>query len=183
MEVIKHTYTIQWVGPMSKEGYMKYTHNEQNIDTSYFNFYYFEARKDRRFKFMHNYFGIHKKNDGIEKRLNKNHEHFGKFIDAKELKIWIGSFADEKHQTPKNIDIVETVFIRAYKDMLSDNTKKKKSLPNDSVCIINMWFDVNEQLKTYGKTRPYCMDDVLMYYKEKQIFMRGNLSKLKVSDE
>lgn len=180
MEEIKHTYTIQWVGPMDLKDYQDYVKNEQRIDTSYFNFYYFEAREDRRFKYMHTYLGIHKKNDGIQKRLNKNHEHFGKFIDAKELKIWIGSFANERHQTAKNIDIVETVFIRAYKDMLSDNTKKKKSLPGESVCIINMWFGANEKLKTYNRLRPTCIDDVLMYYSEEQIFMHGNLNKMKL---
>ena len=97
MEDIKHTYTIQWVGPLTYDEYKEYVKGTDTIAPSYFNFYYFEARKDARCRWRR-YVGIHKQNDGIEKRLNTRHEHFSEFLDCKDLRIWIGSFADTKNQ-------------------------------------------------------------------------------------
>ena len=169
MEEIKHTYTIQWVGPLSYKDYKDYLKSEETISPGLFSIYYFEARIDGRYR-KRRYLGIHKKNDGIDKRLNKSHEHFGQFVDAKELHIWIGSFSHYNNQKEDNIDIVETLFIQAYKDLLTENEKKKKSLPSESVCIINMWFD---------KKDPEIFSDVLVYYHEDNIFMKGKLSKMR----
>jgi hypothetical protein len=179
MEDIKHTYTIQWVGPfMSYDDYKNYLKSEETISPDLFSIYYFEAKIDGRYK-KRRYLGIHKKNDGIDKRLNKSHEHFSQFVDAKELCIWIGSFSYYDYQKEGNIDIVETLFIQAYKDLLTENEKKKKSLPSESVCIINMWFDKNDHLKKYAKKTPEIFSDVLVYYHEENIFMKGNLSKMR----
>ena len=65
MEVIEHTYTIQWVGPMDFDDYQEYINREDNLNSGLFNFYYYEATKYGK---PHRYIGIHKKNDGIEKR-------------------------------------------------------------------------------------------------------------------
>ena len=98
VESIKHTYTVQWVGPFcSYKAYRAYLSDTQTIRSDYFNIYYFEARQDRRYKW-NRYVGIHKANDGIEKRLNTSHGHLKKFIDCRELHTWIGSIADEKQQ-------------------------------------------------------------------------------------
>ena len=86
MEDIKHTYMIQWVGPLTYDEYKEYVKGTDTIAPSYFNFYYFEARKDARCRW-HRYVGIHKQNDGIEKRLNTKHEHFSEFLDCKDLGI------------------------------------------------------------------------------------------------
>lgn len=68
METIKHTYTIQWVGPfLSYEAYRQYL-KDSEIGSDYFNIYYFQARQDARYKW-HRYVGIHTLNDGIEKRV------------------------------------------------------------------------------------------------------------------
>lgn len=179
MQDIKHTYTIQWVGPFSSyQEYKSYIQDEETTDPSLFNVYYFEAKIDGRYN-KQRYLGIHKKNDGINKRLNRSHEHFKNFIDAKELSIWIGSFSNEDNQQEENVDVVETLFIQAYKDFLTENDKKTKSLPTESVCIINMWFDKNDNLKRYAKPAPDIFSDVLVYYQEDNIFLKGNLSKLK----
>ena len=97
MEEIKHTYTIQWVGPLSYEDYKDYLKSEETISPGLFSIYYFEARIDGRYR-KRRYLGIHKKNDGIDKRLNKSHEHLGQFVAAKELSIWIGSFSHYNNQ-------------------------------------------------------------------------------------
>lgn len=97
MEDTKHTYTIQWVGPLTYDEYKEYVKGTDTIASGYFNFYYFEARKDARCRWRR-YVGIHKQNDGIEKRLNPKHEHFSEFLDCKDLRIWIVSFADTKNQ-------------------------------------------------------------------------------------
>lgn len=140
MDYIVHTYTIQWVGPMNYEEYKEYIRNPETLNPNLFNLYYFEARQDKRCKW-HTYIGIHKQNDGINKRVNPAHEHLGHFIkNGDEIRIWIGSFAKENNQKPENIDIVETLFIKAYNDKFTENTKKKISLPKESVCVINTYY-------------------------------------------
>ena len=181
MELIEHTYTIQWVGPFSFEEYKEYIHSENTLNPELFNLYYFEAKQDNRYKAWKTYIGIHKQNDGIDKRVNTTHEHLGPFVKsgAKDIKIWIGSFALEKDQQPENIDIVETLFIKAYSDKLTENIKKKKCLPNGSVCIINSYYNKNEVLSKTRKDKPIVFDDVIIYFAESNIFMHGNLSKMK----
>lgn len=176
MESIRHTYTVQWVGPFcSYRDYRAYISDAHTIRSDYFNIYYFEARQDRRYKW-NRYVGIHKANDGIEKRLNASHGHLKKFLDCRELHIWIGSIADEKLQKPANIDVIETLLIRAYTDeFLTENTMKTKSAPPCSVCLINMWFDQNEEMRNYRIARPF--DDVIIYYHKDNIFKHGNLSR------
>lgn len=180
MDLIEHTYTIQWVGPMDYEEYREYLHNKETLDPSYFNLYYFEARKDARYKWS-TYIGIHKTNDGINKRVNTSHEHLGPFIkeEAKDIRIWIGSFANTKDQKPENVDIVETLFIKAYNDRLTENTMKKSSLPPSSICVINSYYNAIDESITRKADKPMVFDDVLIYLEESDSFMHGNLSKMK----
>ena len=180
MDLIEHTYTIQWVGPMDYEEYREYLRNQETLDSAYFNLYYFEARKDARYKWA-TYIGIHKNNDGIDRRVNPSHEHLGPFIkeDAKDIKIWIGSFANEKDQKPENVDIVETLFIKAYNDRLTENTKKKGSIPSSSVCVINSYYNTNDEPRSRKSEKQMRFDSVLIYLEESDSFMHGNLSKMK----
>lgn len=176
VESIKHTYTVQWVGPFSSySDYRAYLNDSHTLGSDCFNIYYFEAQQDARYKW-HRYVGIHKANDGIEKRLNTSHHHLKKFLSCKKLHIWIGSIADEKQQKPANIDVIETLLIRAYTDeFLTENSMKTRSNPPCSVCLINMWFDQNETMKTYRIARPF--DDVIIYYHQGNIFKHGNLAR------
>lgn len=180
MEDIKHTYTIQWVGPLSYDEYKEYVRRSDTLQSGYFNFYYFEARQDARYNW-HRYVGIHKENDGINRRLNTSHSHLKEFLDCKDLRIWIGSFADAKNQKEDKIELVETLLIQAYRDELTENDRKKVYLPKESVCLINLWFDQDERLKVYNIDRP-CFDDVVLYYSEEQMFKRGNLSRVISND-
>jgi hypothetical protein len=102
----------------------------------------------------------------------------GPFIKegAKDVRIWIGSFANPKDQKTKNIDIVETLFIKTYSFSLNINTKKKSMLPKESVCVINMYYNTNDE-PIYTKTgKPRDFDDVIIYMEEIQSFKHGNLS-------
>ena len=177
MEDIEHTYTIQWVGPLTYKEIREDIKKDDTIMSGYYNFYYFEAQQDKRYKW-YRYMGIRKKNDGIEKRLNTQHEHFKEFKDGNEVRIWIGSLANPKHQKYKNIDLIETLFIRAYSAMLTENKGKKQKEIDSSICVINMWFNKNEEMQTYRVERP-CFDDVILYYYEKDLFKRGNLSRVR----
>lgn len=184
MNLIEHTYTIQWVGPMDYEEYRAYIKNSETLGSNLFNLYYFEVRQDARYKW-NTYIGIHKQNDGIDKRLNCSHEHLGPFIKkgAKCIKIWIGSFADENDQKEENIDIVETLLIKAYHDELTLNTKKKGLLPKSSVCVINSYYNNSENpIKTKAE-KPFVFDDVLVYMEDTNSFMHGNLSKMSKTAE
>ena len=137
VESIKHTYTVQWVGPFSSySDYRAYLNDSHTLGSDCFNIYYFEAQQDARYKW-HRYVGIHKANDGIEKRLNTSHHHLKKFLSCKKLHIWIGSIADEKQQKPANIDVIETLLIRAYTDeFLTENSMKTRSIESTSKCKI-----------------------------------------------
>ena len=180
MDYIEHTYTIQWVGPMNYEEYKEYINNPDTLDPNLFNLYYFEARQDKRYKW-HTYIGIHKQNDGINKRVNPAHEHLGHFIrNNAEIRIWIGNFAKEINQKPKNIDIVETLFIKAYNDKFTENKKKKVFLPKESVCVINTYYSKHkEEIIKRKSDKPFIFDDVLIYLEETNCFMHGNLNELR----
>lgn len=180
MDIIEHTYTIQWVGPMNYDEYKKYNRSKDTLSPDMFNLYYFEVRQDKRYKWQ-TYIGIHKENDGINKRLDTQHEHLGPFIksEAKDIRIWIGSFANGKDQRRDNIDIVETLFIKAYHDKFTINDRKKQKLPDCSVCVINTYYNTKEDPIKIKSDKPLVFDDVLIYLDESNSFMHGNLTKMK----
>lgn len=129
MEQINKSFTIQWLGPFKGlEGLNSYYHGDDALDRALFNFYYFEASKTS-LSIPKCYFGIHYKNDGITKRLNSSHSHYKEIKDFKYVNVWVGSFGREKDQIHENVDLVETLFIRAYSDFMTENDKKKKLLP------------------------------------------------------
>ena len=178
MDTINRTFTIQWVGPFhSYQKLKEYKKDDSTLSLDCFNFYYFEAkyRENANWK---RYIGIHKQNDGVDKRLNSSHEHFGKYINYKHLNIWIGAFGNEADQTPDNAEIVETLYIRSLKDKLAENTRKKKYWPKESICVINLWYDVYDQVRRNRRNTIPFMDDVLVYDKEGYRLLVGKLSTI-----
>lgn len=180
MELVSKTYTIQWVGPMDYNKFKEYCKDEETLSPSCYNIYYFEARQDARHKW-HKYVGIHKYNDGINKRLGQGHEHLGPYIknDAKDIKIWIGSMARKVDQKPSIIDMIETLFIRAYREALDENVKKKKSVLQESICVVNLFYDEIEKANNCSKLHPMVLDDVILYRRETDSFMHGKLCNMK----
>lgn len=182
MEFVNHTFLIQWTGPLSYTDFLRYVRNPDTACPEWFNFYCFESRQDARCKW-HRYFGVHFGNDGINKRVNAGHNKIKKYKDQRDFKIWIGSLSDLKAQTEDNVDLIETLFIRAYRDILDENKRKKKRLPKESVSVINQWFDKEDTLKKYRREKPDFIDDVLLYYDEEGVFFKGaTLRKMKDSD-
>ena len=51
-------------------------------------------------------------------------------------------------------------------------------MPKDSVCIINSYYDINENMAKKKSHKPETFDDVLVYYGEVNKFMHGNLTKM-----
>ena len=45
-----------------------------------------------------------------------------------------------------------------------------------------MWFNHNDQLQVYAKSKSDIFNDVLIYYDEMHLFLKGDLSKLKISE-
>ncbi|MDE6680283.1 MAG: hypothetical protein K2J92_02910, partial [Muribaculaceae bacterium] len=157
MEDIKKQYTIQWVGPFHSLEEARYhrkgAKNGLFATPDCFNFYYFRGnKKGRGYKLskFYSYFGIHKAADGYHKRLNKNHEHYSAFHENSNMDIWIGALGDLDQYHPDIIEEIETIFIAMYgsNEFLTENDRKKKknvgSL-NDTVCIINLWYDTEEK--------------------------------------
>ena len=91
MEDITKTFTIQWVGPFKDMWQMRhYLKDESTCDKSLFNFYYFSGNKKGKGYSTHrvySYFGIHKKTDGIEQRLNNWHSHYRDFHENENMRI------------------------------------------------------------------------------------------------
>ena len=183
MDIINHTFTIQWVGPLTYEQYRSYVKSPDTISPDWFNFYYFQSRKDARYHW-HRYFGVHFEADGIDKRVNSDHEKIKNYKDDRDFSIWIGSLSNRKVQTPQNVDTIETLFIRAYSDSLDLNKDKKKSLPGESLGVINMWFDDKDNLKIYKREKPQGIHDVIMYYGEEggNYLYKGNLTRSKITE-
>lgn len=174
MQDIKKTFTIQWVGPFKDIEHMKrYLRDSSTCDKSLFNFYYFSGNKTgsgHSTSKIYSYFGIHKKADGIEKRLNDCHSHYNDFAKNKNLKIWIGAFGNERDQKAKNIEDAETLFISTYgNDVFTENTKKTKATIKESICIINLFYKRNEEPRARKPAEISFMDDVLIHETEYNI--------------
>lgn len=132
MEDINKTFTIQWVGPFKNiEEIKEYENDENTADTSLFNFYFFSGHKYRQRKNrIFRYFGIHKKNDSITKRLNDRHQRLLDFDDDKDLNLWIGAFSCSKNQTERNIEDVETLIVSTYStEWFTENIRKTQYAP------------------------------------------------------
>ena len=177
MYSINNTYTVQWVGPFhSMDEIDIYKNNEKTIDMGYYNFYCFEAKKRVNTKWKR-YIGVHHKEDGIDKRLNNQHEHYSEIKDYKYKNIWIGTFGNKKDQKYSKIEDVETLYIRAYKDELAINDKKKKARIITSICVVNLWYNTHDVIKRNRRDTISFMDDVVFYEAESDSFFKGYLSK------
>ena len=180
MDTINRTFTIQWVGPFHSEKELKdYKKDDETNGLDCFNFYYFEAkyRDNANWK---RYLGIHKQNDGVDKRLNGSHEHFGKYVNYKYLNIWIGAFGNESDQNPTNSEIVETLFIRTLRENLVENKRKKKNWPKESICVVNLWYDTHENVRLNRRNTIPFMDDVIVFDQEGSRLLHGKLSSIPV---
>lgn len=182
MQDITKTFTIQWVGPFKNMGQVKsYLKDSSTCDSSLFNFYYFSGNKKGKGHSIlktYSYFGIHKKADGIEKRLNNYHSHYKDFHENNNMKIWIGAFGNEKDQKEENIEDAETLFISTYKNSLTENQKKTKAIIKESICIINLFYKTNEKPWIKKPSDILFMDDVLIHETEEKI-KRTLVAKLK----
>jgi hypothetical protein len=187
MEEINHTYTIQWVGPFSDyEDFKSYCKrgqrkgdNQEVAHSSLFSFYYFEGNKKWQRDRIFRYFGKHTNPDGIQRRLNKQHEHFKKYHENENMQIWIGTLSTPDVQKPEIIDYIETVFINRYKIDLNDNTMKK-ALPltdalDKSIVIVNLWYDTDERPYRGRSIVPF--EDVIVYESDIQRLLSGTLHK------
>ena len=121
--------------------------------------------------------------------MNKSHEHFRNFHENQNLKIWIGSFANNKHQKDSIIDFVETIFISRYKIRLNDNERKKakpfEEAIRESFVIVNLWYKTTEESYSGRSLVPF--EDVITYQyevdKNKSLLMSGTLHKKKLNQD
>ncbi len=179
MEDIKKVFTIQWVGPFNTfSSLFQYLKNPNTCESSLFNFYYCSGSKKGKGhpidKTDYRYFGLHSSDSPIYARVNPQHEHLRDFREP--FSLWIGSISDPSKQTRQNIDDIETVFISTYKDFLTENDRKKKSIPKESICIINLWYREDETRWLNKKRELKVFDDILVYESENQSYSTGNLS-------
>lgn len=150
MNDIKRSYTIQWVGPFKSDNeiatYVRRGDNNEVCHSSCFTFYYLTGVNKIGRPKLHRYFGIHHKLDGIRNRLNLRHSILSTLKEDSSLEIWIGCFGDLRWHSSAKVEEVETFFIRYYRDLLTDNDKKKKTQLSKipSMSIINLWYDTNE---------------------------------------
>ncbi len=169
MNDIKRSYVIQWVGPFSSDAdvadFVKRGNSGEVRRSSCFNFYYLTGTNKIGRPKIHRYFGIHHKLDGIRNRLNLRHSVLGRLKEDRSLEIWLGAFGDLRFHSCNKVEEVETLFIRYYRDLLTDNEKKKKTplskLP--SISIINLWYD-RDEVPWMRKPKSACyIDDVMVW--------------------
>ena len=169
MNDIKRSYLIQWVGPFKSDNdvakYVKRGDNNEVCHSSCFTFYYLTGINKIGRPKIHRYFGVHHKLDGIRNRLNLRHSILSTLKEDSSLEIWIGCFGDLRWHSNTKVEEVETFFIRYYRDLLTDNDKKKKTrlvkLP--SISVVNLWYDKNEN-PWIRKPRSACfIQDVMVW--------------------
>lgn len=170
MEDINRTISIQWVGPFKSLEELKEHKSKANNGFSLashecFNFYYFWGNKKKCPKRKHYaYFGIHKNQDGIDKRVNASHEHLKDF-NSDGLEIWIGALGNMNCHTNNLVEDVETLFISLYGKYLTENKKKKSKTIKDqreTICVINLWYDIEERPSKYKPESVSFIDDVIV---------------------
>lgn len=179
MEDIKKVFTIQWVGPFANfDSLSQYLKDPKTCDCQLFSFYYCSGSKKEKGhpidKTDYRYFGLHRSETSIGTRVTPWHEHLKDFREP--FSLWIGSFSDSVQQTSQNIEDVETAFISTYKNELTENIQKKKSYLKESICIINLWYKLNETRWLNKKREVKVFDDVIVYEAENQTYSKGNLS-------
>lgn len=157
MEDIRKQYTIQWVGSFHSieeaKAHRRGAKNGLFATPDCFTFYYFRGNKKgkgHRVSKFYSYFGIHKSLDGYHKRLNTSHEHFKKFRVNENLDIWIGALGDLSQFSANVVEEIETIFVSMYKggESLTENDRKSKiniEKLDESVCIVNLWYDTEEK--------------------------------------
>lgn len=78
--------------------------------------------------------------------MNLRHSILSTLKEDSSLEIWIGCFGDLRWHPNTKVEEVETFFIGYYRDLLTDNDKKKKTclvkLP--SISVVNLWYDKKE---------------------------------------
>ena len=185
MQDITKTFTIQWVGPFRNLQKMnEYLKDASTCDKSLFNFTISPAtKKVRAFNPKSStVISEYIKSHGIEKRLNNYHEHYQKFHENENMRIWIGSFANAKDQTESNIEDAETLFISTYgQNVFTENHKKVNANIEESICIINLFYKKNEQPWFRKPAEIRFMDDVLIHETEEKT-KRTLVAKLKSVD-
>lgn len=150
MEDIKRSHVIQWVGPFKSDkeimDFVRRGDNGEACHSACFTFYFLSGVNRIGRPQIHRYFGIHRKLNGIHRRLNYRHSVLSSLKKDSSLKIWIGRFGDRRWHSGKKVEEVESFFIRYYRELLTDNEKKKKS-PLDklpSMSVVNLWYDKKE---------------------------------------
>ena len=99
-------------------------------------------------------------------------QYFSMFIDPylNKLKEELDSY---------NIEDVETLFLSSYrKGWFTENEKKVKASPKESICIINLWYKRNEERWQRKKKEISFIDDVLIYDRESGRILTGNLRRM-----
>ena len=55
---------------------------------------------------------------------------------------------------------------------------KKKALPYESICVINLWYNVDEKVRHNRRNTISFMDDAIVYDEENGRILHGRLSEI-----
>lgn len=174
MTDLNKMFVIQWYGPFETLEQLKNWENTNNTSYS-FNLYILTGIEKSQRRYSH-YCGITEQ-EYIFKRLSKNHDKFPLIVRSRN--IWVGRIADSKLAMRKNIELIETLIISYWQPKLNDS--KKKFYPNESVGIINKWY--NKQQKSLQNRRfpAQNLTDVVIYdLDNKEIWIAEQLKRMKV---
>jgi hypothetical protein len=101
--------------------------------------------------------------------MNYSHEHYREFNENENMDIWIGALGDLDQYSPAVVEEIETIFIAMYGNFLTENERKqKKSVESfkDTVCIINLWYDIEEKPLVSKRDSIKPFHDVIVYERD-----------------
>lgn len=87
------------------------------------------------------------------------------------MDIWIGALGDLGQYNQGVVEEIETIFIAMYGNFLTENKRKQKksveSLKN-TVCIINLWYDIEEKPLVSKRDSIKLFHDVIVCEQDKK---------------
>lgn len=189
-----NVFIISWYGPFSSQKELQEWEYKQKY--CYF-LYIFQGkrRKNGRFKYYCGMTYHRTKSDAcVSHRINDSDHHIHEFENRhpETITIWVGTFANVSRPKKSDVRLCEKMLTSELThfelDEKEQENKTNKKPPQETVYIINEWFDINKIIDDDGnyddyKSRskdaiPNIVPDVMCYYAGSGDWYRARKLKL-----
>ncbi len=175
----KNIFLIQWYGPFESVDALK---NWEINRKERFVLYLFQGKKNRKNKTYKYYCGeTYDRKESVAcvyVRMNDKDHHIHEFENG-EIKIWVGTIANKRKPTQKEVFLCEKMITSELSQIELDDKKivngTNKKPPKQNVYVINEWYGKNnfEYRPMDSNTIPRIVPDVMTYYAPEQIYYRS----------